>query len=202
MAPQQSDFDVEHWYDLLRDHTFLTTTVPLPKEVAAAVTASYRHRYLQRAEPTAAQHEALQVYTTRLQIKCAKLGRDGFFVRLGSRSPKDADAAVATRQAYEVELARRYAEDSAEDGYASVDVACNAQLRAYFEVAHSALRVSTTEEAVALLSTSERVCRDTAPEGGPAGSMSDQPERFGMQIGVQGGRDPPGRTYTSNPVST
>ena len=52
------------------------------------------------------------------------------------------------------------AEEGAEDSYESVDEACNAQLRAYFEVAHHALRVSTVDEAVALLCTSERVCRD------------------------------------------
>ena len=27
---QQSDFDVEHWYELLQDHTFPTAIVPLP----------------------------------------------------------------------------------------------------------------------------------------------------------------------------
>ena len=157
---EQSDFDVEHWYELLRDHTFPTAIVPLPKEVAAAVQAAYSHRFLERAEPTAEQQAALQEYTAHLQDECNKLGRDGFFVRLGSRSPKDADAAMATRQAYEAELERRAEEDGAEDGYESVDEACNAQLRAYFEVAHRALRVSTAEEAVALLCTSERVYRD------------------------------------------
>jgi len=85
---------------------------------------------------------------------------EGFFVRLGSRSPKDAEAAVPTREAYEAELKRSTAEDGAQGGYGAADDATNAQLRAYFEVAHRALRVRTAEEAVALLCSSERVCRD------------------------------------------
>lgn len=157
---QQSTFDVEHWYELLRGHTAETAIVPLPADVARALVASYRHRFLRRDEPTEAQLTALREYTARLQQDCAAMESEGFFVRLGSRSPKDAEAAVATREAYDAELQRRTVEDGAEDGYGTADDSCNAQLRAYFEVAHQALRVRSAEAAVALLCSSERVCRD------------------------------------------
>ena len=157
---EQSAFDVEHWYEVLRDHTAETAIVPLPAEVAQAIVASYRHRFLSRDEPTEAQLTALREYTAQLRRDCAAMESEGFFVRLGSRSPKDAEAAIPTREAYEAELERRTAEDGAAGGYDTADDATNAQLRAYFEVAHRALRVRTAEEAVALLCSSERVCRD------------------------------------------
>ena len=90
----------------------------------------------------------------KLRAAMVEIGEHGCFVRLSTRSPKD--AAMPTREAYEREVARRADVDMPED----MDAAVNSQLRAFFEVGVHALRVRDAEAALELLLTSERVHRD------------------------------------------
>jgi hypothetical protein len=80
----------------------------------------------------------------------------GFFVRLSSRSPKD--AAMPTREAFEREVIRRTEADGG--SYDVMDAAINGSMRAFFEVGLQSLQVLDASAAIKLFTHSERVHRD------------------------------------------
>lgn len=153
---QTRDYDIERWYETIRPLTFPTAFVEIRPEEATAMIASYGERYLSRRKPTSDEAACVVRVSEKVQTMMDRTGssQDGFFVRLSTRSPKD--AAMPTRDEYEREAARRADEDEPED----MDAACNCQMRAFFEVGMQALRVRDAAAAMELLLSSERVHTD------------------------------------------
>ena len=109
------DFDNQNWYRALEDITFPTEFAPLPAAAAHAMIAAYKHRHNGGPEPTAAQAAAVEATRAVLDAMIHRVGVGdhgaGAFVRLSSRSPKD--AAGIDKAVFETELTRQRAMMSA-----------------------------------------------------------------------------------------
>ena len=161
-------FDIEVWYESLAPLTFQTAFVPIDPAEAEACITMYGASFLNRRKATADEVRRVKDLEEKLRTAMAAMAEDaGFFVRLSTRSPKD--AAMPSMQAYESEAARRTHEDEPAD----IDGAVNAKMRAFFEVGVQALRVRDASAAMDLLLSSERVSRDLhdAAAAGVLGEM-------------------------------
>lgn len=102
-------YDNEAWVVPLAAHTFRTRFLELPMATAEAMVAHYRHTFTGRAAITAAQMRALFELQDNIDAVIAEVNGSldaeagaGAFVRLSSRSPKD--ACVLDRAVYDAEL--------------------------------------------------------------------------------------------------
>jgi len=187
-------FDVESWYPRLREHTFATWHVPLTPDEARAITNYYRRRFI-ATSPEARSYRCLTVeYAQTLRALEARIDQllreasaecasasPSFFVRLSSRSPKDAppwppsrlsaslDAQLAAvdereaslRSAARERLLGQDAESSAEALESAAQLAVdNARMIAVAHAQFDTLALSTAEEAMHRICTSERVFVD------------------------------------------
>eukprot|EP00041_Stephanoeca_diplocostata_P027437 m.753962 g.753962 ORF g.753962 m.753962 type:complete len:588 (+) comp23175_c0_seq4:179-1942(+) len=156
-------YDIDRWYTTLKSVTFPTAFVRLSISDAEAMIAVYKHREL-RGPPTTADHLRAIAGLRRQITRCMQsmhLGRDqqsrnqraaaGYFVRLTSRSPKD--AAVVTKDQFTKQFEHLKSVEPNSDH-------TNLQLRAYFEASAQAQRVTNADGALSLLLASERVYCD------------------------------------------
>lgn len=152
-------FDVEAWYEWLKPITFATRFLPLSLAQAKAMLQLYQHRYVGRLPPSRQQLGELRRLETEVQ-RCidelASEASDGVFVRLSTRSPKDAVA--VTPECFERALQHVKAEVGM-SGDGSPAFTTNCQMVAISDCM-SQLSVSTGEEALQLFSSSERTYSD------------------------------------------
>jgi hypothetical protein len=149
-------YDIERWYAALGPElTFPTAFVEVLSTEAKALGTVYGERCLGRRSASAAENERVGELRDRIQEAMDSLG-GGFFVRLSSRSPKD--AAMPTREAFEREVIRRTEADGG--SYDVMDAAINGSMRAFFEVGLQSLQVLDASAAIKLFTHSERVHRD------------------------------------------
>lgn len=151
---EEAAFDNEVWYEALRDVTFPTQFVDLPRSQGEALVALYQHRFNQQDPPTEAHWVGLRALRSALNDAIRSLGGPAF-VRLSTRSPKDA---VCLLDAAEAAGLRRELAQLPSDGDA------NELLAHFFHRSNSSLRVSTGHEALKLLACSERVFVDLLTE--------------------------------------
>ena len=136
-------FDVPAWWARLRTVTFPAVFLPLPLPAAQACIAQYQHSFCSRAPPGPEHVAALRGLCDAIEagLREARAGdgraasapsatgapvtasvesleTDRFFVRLSSRSPKDAGAVSRDAHAARVRLhmARLVAHDRSGDG--------------------------------------------------------------------------------------
>lgn len=169
-------YDNESWYEALREHTFASKFMALSEDEADAIVAFYAATYLSRRSATTAEVETLRRLERRLEASIAdvEVARGaGAFVRLSSRSPKD--AAVLDRTVF-LESLRIHGGDAAaaaararldaSDGAEAVgddgvdDAASNAMMLAYSEAAWRGLQVFSGRQALQMLLSSERAYTD------------------------------------------
>lgn len=120
-------FDNERWLPELRDLTFVTELLPLPLPTAHAMIRAYKHRFNKGPAPSDADTAALREFEAQLHAVVVRVGSGrggddgddgdsgaGCFVRLNSRSPKDAGG--ADRDTFAAELLRQRELMAAERG--------------------------------------------------------------------------------------
>eukprot|EP01119_Soliformovum_irregulare_P021130 TRINITY_DN6985_c0_g1_i2.p1 TRINITY_DN6985_c0_g1~~TRINITY_DN6985_c0_g1_i2.p1 ORF type:complete len:228 (+),score=82.33 TRINITY_DN6985_c0_g1_i2:286-969(+) len=127
----QAQFDVEEWYDVLKDETFPTDFVPISHDIARLIVDAATNAPLPDSD-------AMQSFRGDIEKRL----RDGkFVIRLSSRSPKDA---VEFSEKFKEILERKFSEIS-EDR--------NADDIAWYDAMMLAMPISSFEEAFHLLTT-------------------------------------------------
>jgi len=86
--------NVEKWFHNLKDQLIPSHLFPLSLEAAKALVASYEHTFMGKPDLTRDQQNALDSLAALIESEAEKwspgLTQKGFFVRLSTRSPKDA----------------------------------------------------------------------------------------------------------------
>lgn len=131
------------WYGVFSDITFHTTFAPFTKDQGRAFISHYRQRYCSGDVPS---EEAVQVIKSlEKNIDTMMIDTDdrGAFIRLNTRSPKDAIALNREKFLAQTE-----------------NYSTHEKLKLFFDLSMSSLRVYSGKEAVELLLSSERVFVD------------------------------------------
>lgn len=145
-------FDVENWHAAFAPVSFRTIVLPLTQEEAKAIIAVYRYRYC-RADNL---NERQQIALDTLRNRIAESFQPPMFVRLSSRSPKD--AAIPSCSRYMTVLGELQSQQS-NSNLSEVDNT-NTALKAYFQVGWEAMMCNSADDVMGLLETSERVFVD------------------------------------------
>jgi hypothetical protein len=145
MRSQNLPFDIDVWYPRLgKQWTFETSFVPLTRREAAALLGYYETRFLHRPMLTKEDVCVLECLEKRLDDAIrTDFGSDGAFMRLCGRSPKDGEP-----------LCREKLRAQYTDQLLKTKSKYTALARTPY------LRVTSGEEAMSLLLTSERVFTD------------------------------------------
>ena len=159
------DFDVEAWYKIIHSETFYTEFLPISPSIAQAFVNFYRTRYTSRKSLT---HNDIQLIASirdhlRGQIfnsEKNQFSRNGAFVRLSLRSPKDG-MPLDYRQIQQFydrklnELQSQYP-----DEWKSVEGKANMQMIAIGYAQFHSLKATDEIQALNLILSSERVYID------------------------------------------
>jgi len=144
---EDSIADNNKWYHEFSGITFETYFTPFSEEQGRAYVAHYRHRYCHAEVPTSEQVASLRsvekTLDTLIEGILSRDRKSGAFVRLNTRSPKDAIAI------------------NAEDfTTAAKGMSKNDQLKLFFDLTLDSLRVTNGADAIDLLLSSERIYVD------------------------------------------
>ena len=156
-----SKHDFMRWYDILHQHTFKSIDIPIDIEEARALVRLYHHR-VNKDKPLSTEHQtAIDKFKEKIQSKLDPSPFDtdienGFFVRLSSRSPKDATMfepylSRTKRSMYNI-LSQKIKSGEHND--------YNTQTIAFFQACVNEMRVYTVQDIINLLCNSERVLID------------------------------------------
>lgn len=150
------DFDVETWYPILESETFTTRFISISPSLARAFVNSYQTRYNSKNLLTSTDLEEIQ----RIENDLKEQMIGDVFIRLSSRSPKDGNPLDKQRlnQIYHLELTRLQEEYPNEMN--SNEGIANMKFIAYSSAQSQCLKVTTAEEGLALILSSERVFMD------------------------------------------
>eukprot|EP01097_Dermamoeba_algensis_P006620 TRINITY_DN4127_c0_g1_i1.p1 TRINITY_DN4127_c0_g1~~TRINITY_DN4127_c0_g1_i1.p1 ORF type:complete len:395 (+),score=78.24 TRINITY_DN4127_c0_g1_i1:45-1187(+) len=150
-------FDVDCWYEYLRDFTFASSFLPLSVEEVNAFVSYYHTRYNGRNLLSKRDAELILSLQNRIdkQIEENSWRESGVFIRLSSRSPKDGQPleVSALLQALDEGLKTRHEGDPLKEA--------NQKLETFFRVTMKLLRVTSGREALSLILSSERVFLDS-----------------------------------------
>jgi hypothetical protein len=145
MRSQNLPFDIDVWYPLLgKELMFETAFVPLMRSEATALLGYYETRFMHRPILTKENVHVLQRLEERLNaVIKSNFGNSGAFMRLCGRSPKDGEP--LRREELRAQYANQLLQTKSK----------------YIAMARTSyLRVTSGEEAMSLLLTSERVFTD------------------------------------------
>ncbi|RUS21727.1 hypothetical protein BC937DRAFT_91699 [Endogone sp. FLAS-F59071] len=165
--------DLQHWDDILRDHTFKTQTIALSRDEAAALVAAGEINLGQRkgAVISSSERTSLDGLESKIEETMQRWDFDneqrGWFVKTSRRSPKD--AVVVGERMFELfkknweetlYKKRKQKRDTGilEDGDSHLDE--NAKITALLQAGRDCLKIITAKEAMTLLTNSERVFGD------------------------------------------
>jgi hypothetical protein len=148
--------NLENWYDQLKDYTFETTFLDLsPAEAHALIRAFNHHKGKNPNNFTDDDDRLLKHLASRIDAVIVPYqNSSGAFVRLSTRSPKDAVIAQTKTQ----EFWKQELEAVGDPEIAAKDE--NARLIALIKASTNALKVHSGEEAVNLIKVSERSNED------------------------------------------
>eukprot|EP00007_Cunea_sp_BSH-02190019_P001082 CAMPEP_0174235266 /NCGR_PEP_ID=MMETSP0417-20130205/4772_1 /TAXON_ID=242541 /ORGANISM="Mayorella sp, Strain BSH-02190019" /LENGTH=348 /DNA_ID=CAMNT_0015313751 /DNA_START=167 /DNA_END=1210 /DNA_ORIENTATION=+ len=151
--------DCEAYYDQLQEYTYRSEFVPISIEEARALIGAYRTHArpdLSTHHLTGEQQDLLKALCSRVDSKLGSCGfrEGGAFVKLSSRSPKDATS-VGERC---MNLFEQFLRNVKEKEHR--EVTSNDRFQALNYAHIYAMRSHTGEEALSLLSRSERICTD------------------------------------------
>jgi len=168
-----AEYDIEKWASDFGQVSFPTVSAPITVEEGKAVMHYFQEiRCNQKAKVTDSDEKAIGGLIGKIQKLIDELqstgdSPNGFFVRLGPRSPKDAPAMPTEGQwgmqaaKIRAALAQRVHSSKTNSG---VSVASEldqfALLHCFQDVCYSLLRVETAHDAIVLLVNSARVMQD------------------------------------------
>lgn len=89
MNRRLQEADVDFWYEAIKDFTYESAFVPVSIDEAKALLAHHKQRQ-SGEEVSEAQQQTLAELTARVETALKPFLPDGVFVKMGSRSPKDA----------------------------------------------------------------------------------------------------------------
>jgi len=161
-------FDVEKWYTAIQPHTFETHFVPLAIDEARAMAKRYKSSKVDdRVQLTEEEANLIEAVNKKISVSIDELKSRNktCFVRLSSRSPKDAglDGDAQLKQLLNEEI-----NDFKQKGVA---IDSNVKLQALFNASARLMEVSSAEQAMNLLLSSERIYTDLC-------HAIDQPEEY------------------------
>jgi hypothetical protein len=139
---EDSEEDIDRWLLPFQHLTFPTLLFPLSQLTARAYLSKYRHRYCQSSPPSSSELLLLDELTQQIDNAIHQFNGP-CFIRLTSRSPKDA-AQINFQQ-----FLQSHSASSPND-----------KLISYFQLVTSKLQVHSGVEAMDLLSKSERIFLD------------------------------------------
>eukprot|EP01083_Nonionella_stella_P086535 240474_1 len=155
-----SKHDFMRWYDVIQEFTFPSVDIPIDLDEAKALVRLYHHRVNRNKPLTTQQHDTLTKFKDKIQNylehKISFNIHNGFFVRLSSRSPKDATMFEPylnqTKQTM-YKILQQKIKDGEENDY-------NTQTVAFFQACVNEMRVYSMDDIINLLCNSERVLVD------------------------------------------
>jgi hypothetical protein len=139
---EDSEEDIDRWLLPFQHLTFPTIIFPLSQSTARAYLANYRHRYCHSSAPSSAELHLLHELTQQIDDAIHQFNGP-CFIRLTSRSPKDA-----------VQINYQHFLQSHSTS------SPNEKLILYFQLTTSNLQIHSGLEAMNLLSKSERIFLD------------------------------------------
>lgn len=146
-------FDFDRWFKSLKDFTFNSYILPINQKIARAMVNYYQQRFIGRNVLTSKDASNLIKLQTEIQefmdqIHC----KDGIFVRMSNRSPKDGTPLLENNQTmasiYKKIIRKNKRADS------------NKKLQLIFEEQLKILKCQSSDQVMNLLLTSERVYQD------------------------------------------
>ena len=150
-------FDVEGWYEILRNETFPTEFIPISQSMAQAFVNYYQTRYSSTKMLNTNDIELIQSMENQLK---QRISNNEIFIRLSSRSPKDGKPLDPQKmsQIYREKFEELKIENP--DEYLTNEGKANMQMIAFCYAQNHALKVTNEIEALNLLLSSERVYYD------------------------------------------
>eukprot|EP00211_Chloroparvula_japonica_P005551 CAMPEP_0119123782 /NCGR_PEP_ID=MMETSP1310-20130426/3611_1 /TAXON_ID=464262 /ORGANISM="Genus nov. species nov., Strain RCC2339" /LENGTH=347 /DNA_ID=CAMNT_0007113645 /DNA_START=139 /DNA_END=1182 /DNA_ORIENTATION=- len=162
---QRDDSMMEKYFSLIKEHSFSSRFVPLPREAAVELKEAHR---LWRETPASWQwHEhrvdfpALEALRSAMDGERQHLagGNDGFFVRISTRSPKDAVlSGPGFRSVCNQEYDTLCAIEREYPAYEGADL--NRRLHALYRASTFAMKMPSADLAIQLMSESSRIQDD------------------------------------------
>ena len=154
---ENTAFNIDVWYPFLEDLTFKSYFIPLERKQANAMYKYYNKRYLGRGEITYKEVEILNNLENKIDTfikNNENLNKNGAFIRLSGRSPKDGDPFEPKKKYNEYlnnlnKLSKELNIDK-NDGNLKVNAVSKTHT----------LKVNNGKDAMSLLLTSERVHSD------------------------------------------
>lgn len=159
------DFDVEKWYQWIKPLTFETEFLPLTYGQAQAILAHYDHQFRSRSVPDSfvlAELAALEKLIDATMQRMSRPGSPGFFVRLSTRSPKDAfviDPGKYVRKLEALEGDEAFRAPVGSESKVQECYSNNRKMIALFDCL-SDMCINTGRQTMYLLTTSERAFVD------------------------------------------
>jgi hypothetical protein len=161
----REQFGVDKWYDGLEEHTFRTIFVPLSLEEGNALLWSQREHaktelktskiYKNDTKDMEAKYKALLQSLERRIDEAAKQFPGGFFIKLNTRSPKDAPIYQFRQQEMKDRLVRSYAELRATSEWDD-----NAETLVYLRTLNEVLRLTSGRDVLEIFRMSYRIHDD------------------------------------------
>eukprot|EP01084_Bolivina_argentea_P132763 234292_1 len=155
-----SKHDFMRWYDVIKFATFQSIDIPIELDEARALVRLYHHRVNRNKPLSSEQQDIINKFKNKIQTQ---LNNDisfnidnGFFVRLSSRSPKDAtmfEPYLNRTKKTMYKLLQNKLNNGFENDY-------NTQTIAFFQACVNGMRVYSIDDIINLLCNSERVLID------------------------------------------
>lgn len=152
------EFDVERWYPLIQKYTFETHFAPITPSQAEAMTKYYKANHVHKTFelPKFMMDQLDKEVKPKLKTLMGSFKNAvSYFVRISSRSPKDAGLDGANS-----ELKHLVEEEIVSFKQAGFSIDTNMKLQALFNAVARFMQVETPEDAMGLLLDSERIYTD------------------------------------------
>lgn len=155
MIRRMQESDVDFWYESIKEFTYETTFIPITPQEAEAMLAHYSARISNLEVPSSAQ-EIIDSVQKRVEIAMKDFGNDGVFVKLASRSPKDATNRIEPAKSILKSLLEEYKQSGKK-------ITPDEIVNIVFQAHVSSFRLFTAEEVMMTILHSNRVMTDEIP---------------------------------------
>jgi len=149
--------NMDKWYESLKDELIPSTLIPLSLDHAKSLVAFYEHHHLKKKPPTQQDEKNLENLAVFIEEEGNKtfpnMEKEGFFVRLNTRSPKDA-------RIFSPEMFSAIKSDCEKLEHAGQPVSDNTKLNIIYVNFVKKMIVYSGKEAVDLLVNSHRIWQD------------------------------------------
>ena len=163
--------DFSEWFNLIKEHTFESISIIITKDEALAIVRLYHHRVNNGKSLSDVESKHLHNFQSKInQILSTRpdYTNDGCFVRLSSRSPKDATMfepyLTHTKQRMYDNLTKMLLSDNNNtnnnNNNNSNVMSKNTLIIAFFQACVDGMKVHNSDEIISLLANSERVLTD------------------------------------------